>query len=226
MILFALEGHQELWVSSKEVKGHPMVFSADLITSAVFPVSYCTASVPHSNSSVRALPAVEQWSPAVCPADGTEICLQPNVVGLERTGQTDHVSAKLYKSINSEKKVLLTLAKVRLKSGLGSDPGFVPVARKRRMWSYGSVHIHLDRGLKITAHTCVGPVAAEWKDLDSLWNAVYFLCNFLHTCSHQIQQEWWMSPNLSRQTLNYVRMIITAIFHFATSNYLYKYLQL
>lgn len=107
-----------------------MVFSADLITSAVFPVSYCTASVLHSNSSVRALPAVEQWSPAVCPADGTEICLQPYVVGLERTGQTDHVSAKLY---NSEKKVLLTLAKVRFKSGLGSDPGFVPVARKRRM---------------------------------------------------------------------------------------------
>lgn len=102
-----------------------MVFSADLITSAVFPVSYCTASVPHSNSSVRALPAVEQWSPAVC--------LQPYVVGLERTGQTDHVSAKLYKSINSEKKVLLTLAKVRFKSGLGSDPGVVPVARKRRM---------------------------------------------------------------------------------------------
>lgn len=96
-----------------------MVFSADLITSAVFPVSYCTASVPHSNSSVRALPAVEQWSPAVCPADGTEICLQPNVVGLERTGQTDHVSAKLYKSINSEKKSLADFGQSKIQIGIG-----------------------------------------------------------------------------------------------------------
>lgn len=96
-----------------------MVFSADLITSAVFPVSYCTASVPQSNSSVRALPAVEQWSPAVCPADGTEICLQPNVVGLERTGQTDHVSAKLYKSINSEKKSLADFGQSKIQIGIG-----------------------------------------------------------------------------------------------------------